>query len=844
MWDILNIENFSLFAYADSNLLEVWRQDIIEKERKRQQTLKENVHTDTYGKSYSRMTGYSRSSHTNMSQTVHTDSYNELGNIHTNIPAKDSYDQKGNIHTNKAGYDKNIAHSNTKAKYTENDKHTKTAHYNFYGKRPNKPYEDGAHVNTPHKNSYSRYSKYTPHSDYNCHTKTSHDKSYLQGTGYSKSDHIKSYLQGTGYSKHSNAVHTDASGHNNTSGYATDYTPGYDKGFDHVNYIPSVPELYDIDGNVLAGEITFNLQSYDKNTDGYGFQDEDSRIVYYDLQVIRVQDLAGAAVTEEWTTLLTNSTDTAAALDFTGKEDGIYEVEAVARNKPRTEKGVTQTYESETKQAFFTVSQGLADMTILNGTEFANYSFGIDQMVSPAQTIKKYVAGLIYANGKDTEQKGLFVEFNLTDLKEEGYHKVKASLEVNGTAITDKYDVTFELDEDGISPKAGNKKGVVFIPLEDMLGIHEDANLVLDITEYEDKAFSKQRRTTQKRKGVNNLKEVLYVDIDNVYPFINVTAPDEGYVTNKQITLSFSDTGLGIMKSFYQVVEHGKAPLDDNWVEVGDVTASKIINVEGIWDLYARTLDKAGNETSLLNAPYVYRISPVVATLRTPPKATFGKDFTASSDIKTKTEITKVEFWIKDYTSPVEGKLDSKLDDLSLYTAKITVPDKGVIPEGTHIVFEKIYLADGTTKTLSKTIEITDALPIEIESATIEHTVKWNENRGKYNALVDDDRQRSSLVFWSGEKFLPKVVGTGIVSGRAYIEGTSYSSELVQLQTDETVWSCELWDEDMMFKWGQTTPKELTIMFELVDASEEKTLQPVTIIVDDIVKYYQLHRKL
>jgi hypothetical protein len=130
----------------------------------------------------------------------------------------------------------------------------------------------------------------------------------------------------------------------------------YSKGFDHENYIPSAPEVYNIEGKVITGTLEVRLASYDKNEDGYGSQDQNSIDIYYNVKIRKVQDLMGNEVSEEWTVLEEGSTTMDFDVDMTDYTNGIYELSTQAYNLPRTENGITKTYVSDENITTFTVA--------------------------------------------------------------------------------------------------------------------------------------------------------------------------------------------------------------------------------------------------------------------------------------------------------------------------------------------------------------------------------------------------------------------------------------------------------------------------------------------------------
>lgn len=132
-----------------------------------------------------------------------------------------------------------------------------------------------------HTNEYGRGTGYT---------NIAHTNEYAKGAGYTKVPHTNEYAKGAGYSKvaHRNS-YDEGAGYSKRAGYSYYVdVEGYSEGFDHENYIPSAPDLYNIDGQVISGELEVRLASYDKNKDGVGSQDKDSLDIYYIVKIRQI----------------------------------------------------------------------------------------------------------------------------------------------------------------------------------------------------------------------------------------------------------------------------------------------------------------------------------------------------------------------------------------------------------------------------------------------------------------------------------------------------------------------------------------------------------------------------
>ena len=154
-------------------------------------------------------------------------------------------------------------------------------------------------------------------------------------------------------------------------------------------------------------------------------------------------------------------------------------------------------------------------------------------------------------------------------------------------------------------------------------------------------------------------------------------------------------------------------------------------------------------------------------------------------------------------------------------------------------------------------------------SGAVQHTAQWEDNRQRSNLTRYGAEEnlanpsyglapRGRLVFWSGEKFVlaaetegePTSVKAQILEAPEYLTtltrqtGSASGSSAASGTLAET-WSGELWNENMINKWGRSGAKNLTIRFTASYTSETGTTtktNDVRIIVYNPEDFWQLHR--
>lgn len=135
---------------------------------------------------------------------------------------------------------------------------------------------------------------------------------------------------------------------------------------------------------------------------------------------------------------------------------------------------------------------------------------------------------------------------------------------------------------------------------------------------------------------------------------------------------------------------------------------------------------------------------------------------------------------------------------------------------------------------------------VELLMGKVEHTSGWEENRNRFNDHCMKEGRNHQIrpkdMFWSGEKFMVTAHPNGEkmpVSVDVEIIGTEFTCRLMKT-TDG--YQGEIFDPDMIGKWGQEKPEELEFRFSAyIDGKQREDIQRITL--NDLEKYWLMHRK-
>ncbi len=167
----------------------------------------------------------------------------------------------------------------------------------------------------------------------------------------------------------------------------------------------------------------------------------------------------------------------------------------------------------------------------------------------------------------------------------------------------------------------------------------------------------------------------------------------------------------------------------------------------------------------------------------------------------------------------------------------------GFAPTATPGRYTVVATASDATATGMRSYTFTVVSEGNIEGM-VRHTEQWDINRKKYNIRKTgtEENPRNYNVFWSGERFILQGDAEGNpISVNVQILGTSYSTNLSSSDGGIT-WIGDLWDENMINKWGRNAPKTLTFRFTASYTEDMTKEDHVQVIVDDTEPYWQYHQ--
>ncbi|WP_459195600.1 hypothetical protein, partial [Wukongibacter baidiensis] len=397
-------KSLGVFSIADFNS---WKSNKETEEKGKTQKLDSTKHTDTtsYHGNHGNSGGYHSNNHSN-GGGYHSDNHSNAeayhSDNHTNSVALHS-----NNHSDGTTVISHSDHSNHSNNHFDHNQDSHDDHRDVHGDR------------SPHTNDSTR-----AHADNGGHSNSipARDSGHSNNVPHSDGGHSNNVPHSDNGGHSNYRPHSDNGGHNNNS--------HANSGFDHENYMPSKPHLFELDDlsdpKAIREVTKIGLYSYDKNNDGDGTQDTQSKTVKYYMRIRQVKNLDGSSNVSSWRNLITNATTDSYDLNTvdplgTGNTDeklteGFYEIEAWAINDPKSILGVSKTYESEHKVVTVKIQQNNEpEIIIENGNEFINFVFGpIGATENADGNFTAYEDGL-YSEAPSDKKEGIFVSVTMKD---------------------------------------------------------------------------------------------------------------------------------------------------------------------------------------------------------------------------------------------------------------------------------------------------------------------------------------------------------------------------------------------------------------------------------------------
>lgn len=486
--------------------------------------------------------------HSRISQ-YYTDEHDKEGYHDKQSYTKQAYSKSGSGH--KEGYS-NSNYSRQTAPHTET--HDKVSHtengYSQYSASP------GTIVGVYFNHTQTSGGHYNGH--YEDHNNT-----------YSEQDHRNTVTETTKDIDIPHRNHT-----NNYPYYSPDEDITYDRGFNHVNYVPSKVFF-----NINAGEKIRDISkimffAVDGNAIGKGSQDSDSKKVLYDVQIRKLSNLDGTPNVSGWRNLVSNADFNEYNLNTkdplnTGTSDwksteGVYEIKAVAKNPSISKKGVSKSYVGSVSSVVFTIQQNyLPQITILNGDKFIGYTFGEESIRNTNDLLSPFM------NNEGVE--GIPIKIKITDQDLADVHKAYITVVDNSeTEIISRFPIT--LQDKGVSGDRVIREGFFVIPKSSInhLGEKMDSKIKIIVEDFQEGNFSKPTGTiieTIRKLSFDSSSEYLKIDIDTIAPRVTFGEIISEYKQFYNLRTFVEDNeGSGITKVEYQILKNGAGITEENWI--------------------------------------------------------------------------------------------------------------------------------------------------------------------------------------------------------------------------------------------------------------------------------------
>jgi hypothetical protein len=520
-----------------------------------------------------------------------------------------------NSHTDTQSYNQYNDHADSYGTHDDDNPHNDyseatSPHYDYtqpHDDDPQRHYDQGTgdHTDIPHEDAIT----YT-------------DNSYCDGNHFDTHTDVSGHNDGTAHYDRAlhddypaEISHTDDSTHTDDTPYNqyndhTDTQNHDDYGFNHDNFVPSQPQIYNADTR-LQGTVKIGIYSYDKNNSGYGTQDIYSKEVYYDLYIRKTNNLDGTPVWQDWQPLLLNQLENSDkgvtfTLDTTKYPDGFYQIRAVPRNV--LSNGVVQNGNEQIKTVL--IQQNVSPTLIVqNGNEFINFIFGYDGGLSPNNIYKEY--GSLYPDAPSNMQDGIFVRFTMYDPDNPNWQKGVAYITQSNGVPLSPVDIIWDNGSTITSSDGITKTGYAFISKSLYPGIDlKGAKITLKVGDYLDPNCTQPAGQAVVQSTVSATDQTpLIVNIDVTKP--TVSTDNQNYNWTNQdikINMNYSDSLSGIQIKDFAITNTTDNP-QSGWQ---DYTGTITINSDGIYYLHYHAVDRVKNEIYGYFGPYKLDKTPPI----------------------------------------------------------------------------------------------------------------------------------------------------------------------------------------------------------------------------------------
>lgn len=449
----------------------------------------------------------------------------------------------------------------------------------------------------------------------------------------------------------------------------------------YPEYTPVKPVAYELDGKIVSDLLEIHIAADNKEMNGR---------VNHIIGIRMLQKLSGEVIEKGWA-FLKDDNRTDYIIPLQSYENGIYEI--LIHSYYEGEKdGSPFRYYSEPSVYCITLFKK-QNVSITHMTDYGSSVFEYGHIPFMQEDIKTYLNHIV-DNEMVKVEKGMLLELGIMHSFEGLYHKVKASLVIDGVDQQIEREIIFPLDKDG-NQISGNKSGVVIIPAD--LSGTEDITVKIQFEEYSDKDFQNEIDSVIEVLELSSFKQAVYLDFSEKKPSIYFSQKKEGRLCSDVVNIYFKDVQDDKHRTYIRVNEEDS---ENDWTEINSAHHQVILDKKGTFTIQAMVSDREGCVLAFKEDTRVIQ-EKVKAVISHEEKAIRGGKLSICSKVETELKIECVELMHKETGNLILLKEAAPGDYHGIYL----IPEK--VPTGTHILIATFTLSDGSKVVTTSTFMIT-----------------------------------------------------------------------------------------------------------------------------------------
>ena len=548
--------------------------------------------------------------------------------------------------------------------------------------------------------------------------------------------------------------------------------------------VPLKPEIFGVEGMFFSNSLTLHLQSHDS----------DGQDLKYFISIKRESLLNGSPIGEVIMENCELNPDT--TIDISSFPEGNYILTAKAYKTLPSGEDILPVYSDAAEANFSIVKKDAIHNAIC-------YEDGIAHLKrkgllnSDNDRFNNYVSELLDI---ESFKEGLFLAVKTPKLSTKQYHETQV------TILGKDFNVVYEKTKTG-GLKKGIKKGLLYIPKEEIPEATADTNIIIKTSEYAD---NKKEILLDELIEEGTIFELggFFVNYDKNSTSVFMSDPNPNQ-TFMNINLIFNNINLASLTCGYEIVHDGESR---GLKIMKGSTANILLNAAGDYVVKAYTF--ASSDTEFENPISTYEkcyslIDPALGFEIDCPVNVMRGD-TLKFDILAENEDAKFKVSLKKYIDRIDGE---KIP--GGYHYELPIPNS--LPAGLHVLFCEEELPGTESRSLSKQFEVIkdeDSLDIF--------------NLPHYKKII---REGTSFVF-SGHniKFFAVLAMESFarrckVNKKQIIYFDDFSTDGTKEELEKRGFSVITWDKEIYDKFSNSEFKEnLEVRIDQIILSATKTV--------------------